>query len=56
MQWVGHLTVAAQVSMEMQVESSAWHIELKAPALLQLQRIQSLAQERPYAMGAAIKF
>lgn len=52
-QWVKHLTTAAQVTAELGVRSPPRLSGLTFPASPQLQ--QSLAQELPYAADAAIK-
>ena len=54
--WVKNLTAAAQIDAEVQFQSPAWCSGLKDPALPQpLAQTQSLAQELPYTVGAAIK-
>ena len=57
-QWVKNLTAAARVAVEMQVQSLAQCTGFKDLALPQLRgvRIQSLAWELAYGVGAAIKF
>ena len=61
MQWAKNPTALAWVTAETQVWSLAWHRGLNDPVLPQLQQfaavaqIRSLAQELPYATGAAIK-
>ena len=45
-----------QVTAEAQVQSPAWHSGLKIPGIAAAAaQIQSLAGERPYTAGAAIK-
>ena len=55
-QWVKNPTAAAQDTVEAWIPSPAWYSALKDPALTQLQLkfSQSVAQELPYAAGAAI--
>ena len=60
-QWFENPTIAAWITVEVQIWSPAQHNALKDsdfPQLScrsQLQLIQSLAQELPYSMSAAIK-
>ena len=56
-QQVKNLTAVAWVAAETQVQSLAWHSGLKDPAaeVAAVAQIQSLAQERPYVAGTAIK-
>ena len=59
--WVKDLTAVAWVAVEAQVRSPAWYSGLKDPGLPSEAQvtaaawIQSLAQELPYAVSAAIK-
>ena len=55
-QEVKNLTAVAQVAEEAQVRSLGWHSGLKGSGVAAAAAwIQSLAQELPYAVGAAVK-
>ena len=54
-QWVKNPAAVAQVSVDVQVQSSAQCSGLKDPELPVAAWVQSLVWEVPYAVGAAIK-
>ena len=61
-QWIKNPTAEAQVAVEVQVQSLAWHSGFNASAVAAAEaqvadvtQIQPLAQKLPYAASSAVK-